>query len=146
MLFTTDIVFCTAGLRIPQNELHQILPLGANATVHCLPEPNISLPILSWTIDNSLSYDLHMAFYNSKGIKVHLTADNISYVLVEGRQENSVPGGRRFLCSTIDPDSNNPVVSDTAVVEFYGKLTPVLVECMVFVYEYNILMLFCFAL
>ena len=76
MLVTTDTVFCTSGLRIPHNELHQILPLGANATVHCLPEPNISLPILSWTIDNSLSYDLHMAFYNSKGIKVHLTVDN----------------------------------------------------------------------
>ena len=127
VLVTTDIVFCTAGLRIPQNELHQILPLGANATVHCLPEPNISHPIISWTIDNSLPYDVHMAFYNKLGIEVQLTADNISYVLVEGRQENIVPGGRRFLCSVIDPVSSNPIVSDTAVLEFYGKLTPLLV-------------------
>ena len=122
VLFITDIVFCTAGLRIPQNESHQILPLGANATVHCLPEPNISRPEISWTIDSSSSYEHFKAFYNKQGIKVHLTADNISYVLVEGRQENTVPGGRRFLCNAIDPDSNNPIVSDTAVVEFYGKL------------------------
>ena len=104
--------------------MHQILPLGTNATVHCLPEPNNNAPSLSisWTIDGSLSYDVHTAFYNKQGIKVHLTDDNISFVFVEGRQENIVPGGRTFLCNTIDPISSNPIVSDTAVVEFYGEL------------------------
>ena len=55
---------------------------------------------------------------------MHLTADNISYVFVEGRQENIVKGGRKFVCiSTAENDE--PISSDTAVVEFYGKLVSV---------------------
>ena len=115
---------CT-GLKIPQHQMHQILPLGTNTTVHCLPEPNGTRPAISWTVDSSVSYDTFMSFYNERGIKVHLTADNISFVFIEGRQENIVPGGRKFLCNAIN--SGNPVVSDTAVVEFYGK--PVSVVC-----------------
>ena len=103
--------------------MHQILPLGTNATVHCLPEPNnATRPTISWTVDSSVSYDTFMSFYNDLGIKVHLTADNISFVFVEGRQDNIVEGGRKFLCNAINPVSNNPIVSDTAVVEFYGEL------------------------
>ena len=58
---------------------------------------------------------------------MHLTADNISYVFVEGRQENIVKGGRKFICIAT-AENNEPISSGTAVVEFYGK--PVSVVCV----------------
>ena len=109
--------------------MHQVLPLGANATVHCLPEPNGSRPEISWTIDTTIPYETHLSYYNGMGIVVHLTADNISFVTVEGRQDNIIDGGRKFSCRATDKN-NRPIASDTAIVEFYGK--PVSVVCTVY--------------
>ena len=109
--------------------MHQILPLGTNATVHCLPEPIESRPAISWTV-NGVPYQLHTAFYNSMGIAVHLTADNISFVVVEGRQEH-IDANTMFVCAAPD-ESLKPVASGTAVVEFYGKLVSVVFLGLVF--------------
>ena len=56
-----------------------------------------------------------MSFLNKQGIVVYQTADNISYVVVEGRpgQQN-----RRLACGAID--NGVPVASAIAMIEFYG--------------------------
>ena len=105
------------GLHIPQSQLHQLLPLGTNATVQCIPEPPESRPTISWTVDGSVRYDEFISFFNSQGIFVYQTANNISYLFVEGR-----PGqkNRRLACGAAD-DNGVPVVSAIAMIEFYGE-------------------------
>ena len=105
----------STGLHIPQSQLHQLLPLGTNATVQCIPEPPESRPTIRWTVDGGARYDESISFFNSHGIFVYQTADNISYVVIEGRpgQQN-----RRLTCGAID--NGVPVVSATAMIEFYG--------------------------
>ena len=103
--------------------MRQVLPLGTNATVQCLHQSNETRPNISWTIDNSLPYDTYTSYFNQNGIKVNMDSDNISFVSVEGRQENVVPGGRRFSCNAINPVNNVPVASETASVT-YSKIVP----------------------
>ena len=80
------------SIRIPQSQLHQLLPLGTNATVQCIPEPPESRPTITWIVEHN--NEKFMPFLNKQGIFVYQTADNISYV-VEGRpgQQN-----RRLVC------------------------------------------------
>ena len=66
-------------------------------------------------MDGASRYDESIPFFNNHGIFVYQTADNISYVVVEGRpgQQN-----RRLACGAID--NGVPVISAIALIEFYG--------------------------
>ena len=116
----TTVCLLQSGLQIPQNQMHQILPMGTNATVQCLHQSNETRPNISGTIDNSLPYDTYMSYFNENGIKVDMDSDNISLISVEGRQYS---GGRRFSCNAINPVNNVPVASETASVT-YSKIVP----------------------
>ena len=114
MFFTAHAHTRSTGLHIPQSQLHQLLPLGTNATVQCIPEPPESRPTISWSVDGGLRYNEFISLFNSQGIFVYQTADNISYVVIEGR-----PGqkkNRRLACGA----TGLPVISATAMIEFYG--------------------------
>ena len=108
----------STGLQIPQSQLHQLLPLGTNATVQCIPEPPESRPTIRWTVDGASRYDEFVTFYNSQGIFVYQTADNISYTVVEGRHGQKK--NRRLTCGATD-DNGVPVISAIAMIEFYGE-------------------------
>ena len=84
-----------------------------------MPEPLEFGHSIKWTISN-FPYDESVQHFNYFGIFVYYTPANVSVMVVKGRPENR----RREVFCRANDETNTPVASAEAVIQFYGEQTP----------------------
>ena len=77
-------------------------------------------------MDGGFQYEKFLSFFNSQGIVVYQTADNISYVVVEGRSGQK---NRRLACGAAD-DNGVPVVSAIDLLQWVWSYVTLLHAAM----------------